>query len=179
MPVYQSGLFIPSEATLVGPGDDADSALAQPFIADPTIRTTPSNGRLSVCTTDTATEASTTGETTSTHSPSNLAPDRARRARSPSLKETFRSFSRSPSRSRNGLIAVRPKETISAVLAPSQEAARVKLPKLGKINDEMLALLNEVLKGKGDEFKNIPLGEKHVVSVQSICLFQRGVTVSC
>jgi hypothetical protein len=172
MPVYQSGHFNPSEATLVGPGDDADSALAQPFIADPTIRTTTSNGRLSVCTTDTATEASTTGETTSTRSPSNLAPDSSRRARSSSLRESLHALSRSPSRSGRGLKAVRPKQqgAVSVAVASVLETARIEHPERGTISDEMLRLLNEVLKGKGDEVKNIPLGEKHVVSMRFSCL---------
>jgi hypothetical protein len=68
---------------------------------------------------------------------------------------------------------------VSAAVTSVLKTARIEPPELKTISDEMLKLLNEVLKGKGDEFEDIPLGEKHVVSMQSSCLFQRGVTVSC
>lgn len=179
MPVYvTSGPKFVSEITLVN--DDAstrEQAAHQPLGA-PTDDQTLRSGAISTQTTGSFT---TSRETTPLPSPSNLAPESSSQPRRSSVTGSLRSLSRSPSRSGRGLKAVRPKQqgAVSVAVAAVLETARIEHPEPGTISDGMLKLLNEVLKGKGDEFKNIPLEEKHVVSVQSSCLFQRGVTVSC
>lgn len=152
-----------SEVTLVN--DDAstgEQADTQPLSAQ-SDRQTLGSGATSIRTTGSFT---TSRETTPLPSPSNLAPESSRQPRSSSF--SLRASSRSPSRTGRGLKAVRlgKKGAVSAAVASVLETARIEHPECGTISDEMLNLLNEVLKGKGHEFANIPLETMHQVSVQ-------------